>query len=553
MDWINGLFSIPSALQGVVVISLICAVGLGLGKIKFAGISLGVAFVFFFGIAAGSLGLKVDDQMLNYCETFGLVIFVYTLGLHVGPNFFGSFRHEGTSFNIWSLAVIILGTAMAIALTYIMKVPMSDMIGILCGATTNTPALGAGQQALQHVGVSGARAALATAVTYPLGVVGVIFAMIFIRKFFVKPSDLEVKSSSSDDHTFIGQFVVVNPAINGKNIADIAQGTHRKFIISRIWRGEEVIVPKGTTELKTNDNLLVATKKEEVPAMELLFGKRVERDLNKEQVDWNHLDSKVESRVIVLSKSVLNGKRLGQLHLRDAYNVNVSRVLRSDIKLLATEDLVLRYGDRLTLVGQPEAIDHAEKFLGNSVKTLNEPNLAIIFLGMLLGLALGTIPFTLPGMDSPIHLGIAGGPIIMGILIGAFGPRFHFIAYATRSASLMLRKLGLALYLACLGLDAGKDFLATVMRPEGLLWVGLGFVLTVLPVIIVGVVALRMKKFDFGTICGILCGSMANPMALGYANDTVNGETSNISYATVYPLGMFIRVIIAQVLVMFFV
>lgn len=553
MDWINGLFSIPSALQGVVVISLICAVGLGLGKIKFAGISLGVAFVFFFGIAVGSLGLKVDDQMLNYCETFGLVIFVYTLGLHVGPNFFGSFRHEGTSFNIWSLAVIILGTAMAVALTYIMKVPMSDMIGILCGATTNTPALGAGQQALQHVGVSGARAALATAVTYPLGVVGVIFAMIFIRKFFVKPSDLEVKSSSSDDHTFIGQFVVVNPAINGKYIADIAQGTHRKFIISRIWRGNEVIVPKGTTELKTNDNLLVATKKEEVPAMELLFGKRVERDLNKEQVDWNHLDSKVESRVIVLSKSVLNGKRLGQLHLRDAYNVNVSRVLRSDIKLLATEDLVLRYGDRLTLVGQPEAIDHAEKFLGNSVKTLNEPNLAIIFLGMLLGLALGTIPFTLPGMDSPIHLGIAGGPIIMGILIGAFGPRFHFIAYATRSASLMLRKLGLALYLACLGLDAGKDFLATVVRPEGLLWIGLGFVLTVLPVIIVGVVALRMKKFDFGTICGILCGSMANPMALGYANDTVNGETSNISYATVYPLGMFIRVIIAQVLVMFFV
>lgn len=553
MDWINGLFSIPSALQGVVVISLICAVGLGLGKIKFAGISLGVAFVFFFGIAAGSLGLKVDDQMLNYCETFGLVIFVYTLGLHVGPNFFGSFRHEGTSFNIWSLAVIILGTAMAIALTYIMKVPMSDMIGILCGATTNTPALGAGQQALQHVGVSGARAALATAVTYPLGVVGVIFAMIFIRKFFVKPSDLEVKSSSSDDHTFIGQFVVVNPAIDGKYIADIAQGTHRKFIISRIWRGDEVIVPKGTTELKTNDNLLVATKKEEVPAMELLFGKRVERDLNKEQVDWNHLDSKVESRVIVLSKSVLNGKRLGQLHLRDAYNVNVSRVLRSDIKLLATEDLVLRYGDRLTLVGQPEAIDHAEKFLGNSVKTLNEPNLAIIFLGMLLGLALGTIPFTLPGMDSPIHLGIAGGPIIMGILIGAFGPRFHFIAYATRSASLMLRKLGLALYLACLGLDAGKDFLATVVRPEGLLWIGLGFVLTVLPVIIVGVVALRMKKFDFGTICGILCGSMANPMALGYANDTINGETSNISYATVYPLGMFIRVIIAQVLVMFFV
>ena len=553
MDWFNALFSLPSALQAVVVLSLVCAVGLGLGKIRIAGISLGIAFVFFFGIAAGSLGLHVDEQMLNYCETFGLVIFVYTLGLSVGPNFFGSFRHEGTSFNLWSLGVILLGTVMAVVLSYAMKVPMSDMVGILCGATTNTPALGAAQQALQHVGESGGHAALATAVTYPLGVVGVIFAMIFIRKFFVKPSDLVVDSNADDDHTYIGQFVVLNPAVNGKTIAEIAQGTHRKFIISRIWRGNDVIVPMSTTVLHKNDNLFVATKRDEVPAMEILFGQIVKRDLNKEQIDWNHLDSEVESRVIVLSKGMLNGKRLGQLHLRDVYSVNVSRILRSDIKLLATQDLVLRYGDRLTLVGRPEAIDQAEKFLGNSVKTLNEPNLAVIFLGMLLGLALGTIPFSIPGMDSPIRLGIAGGPIIMGILASAFGPRLHLIAYTTRSASLMLRKLGLSLYLACLGLDAGKGFLATVVRPEGLLWIGLGFALTVIPVIIVGMLALRTKKFDFGTICGILCGSMANPMALGYANDTVKGETSNISYATVYPLGMFIRVIIAQVLVMFFV
>ena len=553
MNWIDGLFSIPSALQAVVVLSLVCTVGLGLGKIRIACISLGIAFVFFFGIAAGSFGLQVDEQMLNYCETFGLVIFVYTLGLSVGPTFFGSFRHEGTLFNLWSLGVIFLGTIMSVVLSYAMNVPMSDMVGILCGATTNTPALGAAQQALQHAGHSGGPAALATAVTYPLGVVGVIFAMIFLRKFFVRPSDLVVHSGAEDDHTYIGQFVVLNPAINGKSIAEIAQGTHRKFIISRIWRGEDVIVPMSSTVLQTNDNLLVATKRDEVSAMEILFGQMVNRDLNKEQVDWNHLDTKVESRVIILSNGVLNGKKLGQLHLRDAYNVNVSRVIRADIKLLATQDLVLRYGDRLTLVGQPEAIDHAEKFLGNSVKTLNEPNLAVIFLGMVFGLALGTIPINLPGMESPIRLGIAGGPIIMGILAGAFGPRLHFIAYTTRSASLMLRKLGLSLYLACLGLDAGRDFLATVVRPEGLLWIGLGFVLTVVPVVIVGLIALRLKKFDFGTICGILCGSMANPMALGYANDTVKGETSNISYASVYPLGMFARVIIAQILVMFFV
>lgn len=553
MDWINGLFSFHTALQCVIIISLICSIGLALGKIRVAGISLGVAFVFFVGIAVGNFGFSVDAQMLSFCETFGLVLFVYTLGLHVGPNFFGSLRHEGMGLNMWSLAVILVGTLLSIALTYTFHIPMSDMVGILSGATTNTPALGAAQQALQHIGVSGARAALATAVTYPLGVVGVIFAMIVIKKVFAKAEDMKSKSGENDNHTFVGQFVVANPAIVGKTIGAIAQGSHQKFIISRIWRGEEVVNPMPNTVLQKDDNILVVTGNHEEEAMEIMFGKMVQRDLNKGAVDWNHLDTKMESRIIVLSRSVLNGKHLGSLHLRDIYGVTVSRVLRGDIKLLATGDLVLRYGDRLTIVGKPEAIDQAEKFLGNSVKTLNEPNVASILFGMLLGLALGTIPLSFSGMDAPIRLGIAGGPIIMGILIGAFGPRFRMVTYTTRSASLMLRKLGLSLYLACLGLEAGKDFLSTVVRPEGLLWIGLGFVITMLPLIIVGAIALRTKKFDFGTICGILCGSMANPMALVYANDTVKDESSNISYATVYPLGMFIRVIIAQILVMFFV
>ena len=553
MDWINGLFNIPSALQAMVVISLICSVGLLLGKIRFGGISLGVAFVFFFGIAVGNFGLQIDRQMLMYCENFGLVLFVYTLGLHVGPNFFGSFRNEGTWLNMWAMWVILLGTLMTVGMTYVLGVPMSDMVGILCGATTNTPALGAAQSALEHVGISGAGAALATAVTYPLGVVGVIFAMIFIRKCFVKESDLKVRHKDDDDQTYVGQFLVINPALVGKTILEIAQGTHMKFIISRIWRGGEVILPKGGTQLKRGDNLLVVTNKDEVQGMEILFGQKVKRDWNRDQIDWNHIDSNIESRIVVISQPMLNGKRLGQLHLRDAYGVNVSRVLRGDIKLLATEKLILCYGDQLTIVGRPADLDHAENFLGNSVKTLKEPNIASIFLGMLLGLALGTIPISLPGMDSPIRLGIAGGPIIMGILVGAFGPHLQIISYTTRSASLMLRKLGLSLYLGCLGLDAGKDFLATVVRPEGLLLIGLGFILTIVPVIIIGIIALRTKKYDFGTICGILCGSMANPMALGYANDTMKDETSNISYATVYPLGMFVRVIIAQILVMFFV
>lgn len=549
----DALLNIPSALQAVTVISLICAVGLALGKVRVLGVSLGIAFVFFAGIMAGSIGLSVDTRMLSYCETFGLVLFVYTLGLHVGPNFFGSLRHEGMPLNAWAFAVIILGTVMAMLLTLVTPISIPDMVGVLCGATTNTPALGAAQQALKNAGMSGGSAALATAVTYPLGVLGVILAIIVLRKCVVKPEDLEIRKNEEDDETYIAQFVVTNPALEDRTIAQLKQITHLEFIISRIWRGRQVIVPFAETQLHLYDNILVVTKKEEAETLTMLFGEKTATDWNREQIDWNHIDSKVESHIIVLTRTVLNGKRLGQLRLRDVYGVNVSRVLRGDVKLLATDDLRLQYGDRLTVVGEPKAVEHAERYLGNSVKTLNEPNVGSIFLGMILGLILGTIPILLPGMDAPVRLGIAGGPIIMGILVGALGPRMHFISYTTRSASLMLRRLGLALYLACLGLDAGSGFLETVVRPEGLLWIGAGFMLTILPVIIIGTIALHTRKFDFGTICGILCGSMANPMALTYADDTIKGDTPSISYATVYPLSMFVRVIIAQVIIMFFV
>ena len=553
MNWIDGLFCVHSALQTVVVRSLIIAVGLALGKIHVRGISLGIAFVFFVGIVAGHLHLSADARMLDFAETFGLSLFVYTLGLYVGPNFFGLMRHDGIRMNLWSAAVIAVGTVMAMVMTEVLPVSVADMVGILCGATTNTPALGAAQQALNNAGVPSSGAALGCAVTYPLGVVGVILAMMLLRRFCVRPADLEPRLSSEADNTYIAQFVVINPALAGKTIAEVAQMTHMHFIISRIWRGREVIVPLAQTVMHINDNALVVTTRDEAAAMEILFGERVKKDWNREQIDWNAIDSHVESRVIVVTRPMLNGKVLGALHLRDAYGVNVSRVMRGDVKLLATDDLLLQYGDRVTVVGEPKAIDHVESFLGNAVQVLNEPNLGAIFLGLILGLALGTIPLSLPGMSAPVRLGIAGGPIIVGILVGSLGPRAHFISYTTRSASLMLRKLGLSLYLACLGLAAGGDFLDTVMRPEGLLWVGAGFLLTVLPVLIVGMVALRTRTLDFGSVCGILCGSMANPMALGYANDTLKGDTQSVSYASVYPLGMFMRVVIAQILVMFFV
>ena len=553
MEWIESLFTIHSAVQTIVVLSLIVSIGLALGKMHIKGISLGVAFVFFIGIVAGSLHFSADPQMLNFAETLGLSLFVYALGLHVGPNFIGMMRQEGVSLNIWSMGIIVLGTVMALSLCLVLPICVPDMVGILCGATTNTPALGTAQQALANAHMPSSGAALGCAVTYPLGVVGVIFAMILLRKFLVTPDDLLPHHNDDEDQTFIGQFVVVNPAISCKTIAEISQMTHRHFIISRIWRGDRVIVPIATTEMQIGDNVLVVTKRDEVSAMDILFGKRVEKDWNREQIDWNSIDSSVESRVIVMTRSKLNGKTLGSLHMRQTYGVNVSRVMRGDIKLLATDSLHLQYGDRVTVVGTHEDVDHAEAFLGNAVQVLNEPNLGAIFFGLLLGLAVGMIPISIPGMSTPVKLGIAGGPIIMGIIIGALGSRVHVISYTTRSASLMLRKLGLSLYLACLGLAAGKDFLATIIRPEGLMWVGIGLVLTILPLLIIGAIALKTKTFDFGTICGLLCGAMANPMALSYANETIKGDRAAVAYTSVYPLGMFIRVIIAQVIIMFMV
>ncbi len=553
MDWITEILSTDSPVHSIVALSLICALGLALGKVRVMGISLGVAFVFFIGILAGHFGLRVNAQCLGYAETFGLVIFVYMLGLSVGPNFFGSLRREGMPLNLWSLAIILLGTLFAVVLVPLTGVSLPDMVGLLCGATTNTPALGAAQQALQQTGHAAGTLALGTAVTYPFGVVGVIIVMVILRRVLVRPADLQIPARDDANKTYIGEYLVVNPALNGKKVSDFALNSHERFIISRIWRGQEVIVPGADTELRQNDKVLVITNKDDRKAMEILFGRETATNWNADQIDWNHIDAEVASRTVVVTRKVLNGKHLVDLQLRSTYGVNVSRVLRGDLKLLATDDLRLQYGDRVVVVGPPSALDNVEKFIGNAVQTLNEPNLGSIFLGMVLGLLLGLIPVAIPGAAVPVHLGVAGGPIVMGIIVGALGPKAHIISYTTRSASLILRKFGLSLYLACLGLEAGKDFFHTLIRPEGLMWIGIGALLTLIPIFIIGVIMLRMHKYDFGTICGVLCGSMANPMALGYANDTIQGETPSLSYASVYPLGMFIRVLIAQVLIMFFI
>ena len=537
-----------TAEQSVAVIAIIVTLGLALAKLRIGGVSLGVAFVFFVGILAGHLGFSLNHDVLLYCETFGLVIFVYALGLQVGPGFFNSLRQDGMRLNLWGLSLILVGTIMMIAFWQLTPIGLPEMTGIFCGATTNTPALGAAQQTLQQFGLSGGSAALGCAITYPLGVVGVIFAMILLRKIFFRGDISSHESRYASDETFVALFDVVNPGINGKTLREIADKSHLKFIVSRVWRGkEEVIVPSSNTILFDGDSILAVTTKREVSALEILFGKRSTEDWNKEGIDWNKVDGKIESRTIVLSNPSINGKRLGHLHLASTYGVNISRITRGDIRLLATHELQLQYGDRLTAVGKAEALDNAAKYLGNAVQNLNEPNLGSMFLGILLGLGLGAIPISLPGISIPVKLGMAGGPIIVGILAGAFGPTFHIITFTTRSANLMLRRLGLSLYLACLGLDAGPQFFNTVIRPEGLIWLAVGLALTVLPVFIIGAILLKTHKFGFGTICGILCGSMANPMALGYATDAVHGDSPSLSYATVYPLCMFVRVVVIQV------
>ena len=550
MEWFNGLFFEHSAMQAVIVMAVIIALGLGLGKLRVCGISLGMTCVFFSGILIGHLGFSIDPDMLKYAESFGLVLFVYELGLQVGPGFFSSFRQGGILLNMLAFGVVAIGTLMAVLISEVGHVPMGDMIGILCGATTNTPALGAAQQALEQLGESADRAALSCAITYPLGVVGVILAMLLVRKLFVRKEDIERIDSDASTQPYIATFRVCNPAIVGKSIKDVVAWSGVKFVISRLWRENKVCIPVSEMKLQENDRLLVTTTDKDAIRLGILFGKQEQEDWNRKDIDWDALDNQLVSKDVVITKPGLNGKKLGSLRLRNTYAINISRVTRSGVHLLATPNLVLQLGDRLTIVGEMSAVQEVEKLLGNSADTLRDPNLAAIFIGVVLGLVLGSIPFAVPGISTPIKLGLAGGPIVIGILIGSFGPRFRLVTYTTRSANLMLRGIGLSLYLACLGLDAGKHFFETVMRPEGLIWVSIGFSITFIPVVFMALLALRMTRLDFGSICGMLCGSMANPMALNYANDTLPGDNPAVSYATVYPLSMFCRVIIAQIILM---
>ena len=555
MNWLQEAFLEPTMVQAVIIISLVSALGLYLGRIKIFGISLGITFVFFAGIFAGHLGIVVNKDMLYFAQSFGLILFVYALGLQVGPGFFSSLKKGGVAMNMMGLGVILLGLIMTVSLHWVTGVSLSNMVGLLCGAVTNTPALGAAQQALLQIDPAKTKGvtdmALACAVAYPLGVVGVILAIIILRALFADKKQKDLKEQR-DTTTYVAEFHVSNPAIYEKSIKDVMKLTDKHFVISRVWRNGKVSIPTSDTLLHEHDHLLIISVKSDVENIKVLFGEQENVDWNKADIDWNAIDSQLISRRIAVTRNRVNGVKLGSLRLRNLYGINITRVNRAGIDLLASPDLRLQIGDRLTIVGEANSVNTVGKILGDEIKRLNNPNLLAVFIGISLGMLLGALPITLPGMSTPVKLGIAGGPIIVGILMGAFGPRFHLTTYTTMSANLMLRQLGIIIYLAGLGIDSGVHFFETVFRAEGLLWIGLGFLLTIVPVLIVGFIASQFFKLDYAHNVGMLCGSMANPMALSYANTTVDGDEPSVSYATVYPLSMFIRVISAQLVLMLF-
>ncbi len=553
MNWLNELFTQHTFIQAVMILSIICAAGLALGKIKVKGVSLGVTFVFFAGIIAGHFNIQIDPQMLALAQNFGLILYIYALGVQVGPGFFSSFKQGGIKLNLLSIGLLMIGSLMAVIIHWTTGISASDTVGLLAGAVTNTPMLGAGQQALMQMDPGNHQAAndmaMACAVAYPFGLVGMIASVLILKKMFA-PKDFKKSEDKSSDNTYVAEYQISNPAIFGKTIMEIRQNANCQFVISRVWKNETLIIPTSETILEENEHVLVISAKKDIERIKTLFGHREDVDWNKKDIDWNAIDSQLVSKKVLVTKSRHNGVKLGDLRLRNSYGINITRVNRAGIDLLPNRNLRLQLGDKLTIVGESRAVERVSAILGNEAKRLKNPNLLSIFVGIILGLILGSIPIVIPGMSTPIKLGIAGGPMIIGILMGAFGPRFHMQTYTTRSANLMLRQLGLTIYLAGLGLSAGAGFFDTVFTAEGLKWVIISIALAIVPVLVMGFLTAKIFKTSYADNAGMLCGGMANPFALDFAGTGADGEDPAVAYATVYPANIFLRVISAQIIIL---
>ena len=555
MTWFTELFTQQTFMQAVLILSLICASGLALGNIKIFGVSLGVTFVFFAGIAAGHFGIDIDPEMLALAQNFGLILYIYSLGLQVGPGFFSSFKKGGIKLNLIALLLLVTGSMMAVTIHWISKVSLPESVGLLAGAVTNTPMLGAAQQTLLQMNPEGIEEAnsmaMACAVAYPFGIVGMIVAVLIMKSIFA-PKQSAARKDANAGNTYVTEYQISNPGIFGKTIQEVRKSADVQFVISRVWKDGTVMIPTSETILEKDEHVMVISSKNDVNKIKTLFGHQENVDWNKKDIDWNAIDSQLVSRKVLITKAKHNGVKLGDLKLRNSYGINITRVNRAGIDLLPSRNLILQLGDKLTIVGESRSVANVEALLGNEEKQLNTPNLLSIFIGIILGLILGSIPLKFPGMTMPIKLGIAGGPIIIGILMGAFGPRFHLATYTTQSANLMLRQLGLTIFLAGLGLSAGDGFIDAVFSIEGLHWVLISISIAVIPVLIVGFIAAKIFKTSYADNVGMLCGSMANPFALEFAGGSSEGEDPAVAYATVYPASIFLRVISAQLIMIIF-
>lgn len=557
MNWVNDLLWGGGIGHSILLLSIVIAAGIQLGKIKVFGVSLGITLVLFVGIVLGHFGFTINHDVLHFFKEFGLILFVYSVGMQVGPGFFSSFKQGGVTLNLLACGVVLLGVTTAIILHFVTGIPMPTMVGILSGAVTNTPGLGAAQQAYSDMyGVADNTIALGYAVAYPLGVIGIILAIILVRYFFRVNFEKENEQLNNEDASHANEakpisLVVKNPAIFNKTVADLSNlMEHRDFVISRIWHdhNKQIEIASANTVLKENDKVFVITTETDVETVKTFIGEEI--DMERKQ--WIRMESQFINRRILVTKPELNGKRLGQLKLRKLYGINITRINRAGVDLVAMPGLTLQVGDRVNVVGTETAVANVEKVLGNSMKRLNEPNLITIFVGIALGIILGSIPITFPGIPQPVKLGLAGGPLIVAILVSRFGYHYKLVTYTTQSANLMLREIGITIFLACVGIGAGDGFVDTIVNNGGFAWIGYGFIITFVPLLIIGCVGRYFCKVNYFTLMGLMAGSTTDPPALAYSNTTAGNDAPSVGYATVYPLTMFLRVLTAQLLILFF-
>ncbi len=551
MDWLQSLLWDSSSVAHIVLLyAFVIAVGVYLGKIKIFGVSLGVTFVLFAGIVMGHFGFTADSHILHFIREFGLILFVFCIGLQVGPSFFSSFKKGGMTLNLLAVGIVILDIAVALGLYFLWngRIELPMMIGILYGAVTNTPGLGAANEALNQLSYQGPQIALGYACAYPLGVVGIIGSIILIRYLFrVNLQQEEENLSKQNDETHVMPHImsleVRNESIDGKTLDEVKNFLGREFVCSRYRHEGHVCIPDKNTIFRVGDQLFIVCSEDDAPAVTAFIGKEI-------NIDWEKQDLPMVSRRILVTKTEVNGKTLGSMHFRSMYNVNVTRVNRSGTDLFADPNLVLQVGDRVMVVGQQDAVERVAGVLGNQLKRLDTPNIITIFVGVFLGILLGSLPIAFPGMPTPLKLGLAGGPLVVAILIGRFGHKLHLVTYTTISANLMLREIGIVLFLASVGIDAGANFVQTVVEGDGLLYVGCGFLITTIPLLIIGAIARLYYKVNYFTLMGLIAGSNTDPPALAYANQVTNSDAPAVGYSTVYPLAMFLRILTGQMILL---